>query len=801
MDKLSSSTKLKQWPVVVNGIIDQVSKTASDLSDLDESLATVAKSGAYGDLSGTPTSLKNPAALTVKNSASTTLVTYDGSGAETLTLNATAVGLGNVDNESKATMFSSAALTGKPTAPTAAAGTNTTQIATTAFVQAAVSQKADITGNAGSADKLASSVTISLSGDVTGSVTFDGSEDVSISAVVADDSHNHTIANVDNLQTTLDGKAPLASPTLTGTPKAPTAAAGTNTTQIATTAFVTTAVANKTSVASATKATQDASGNVITTTYATKGELEAASTAANSYTDTAIANLVDSAPDTLNTLGELATALSENVEVTEALNEAIGSKANDSAVVKLTGNQTIAGTKTFSSTISGSVSGNAGTATKLASAVSIALTGDVTGSVDFDGSEGVSITATVADDSHNHTIANIDSLQTTLNAKAALASPTFTGTPKAPTATAGTNTTQIATTAFVTTAAAAKVSGPSESTANHVVVFDGTTGKLVKDSGFTLGVSVPADAKFTDTDTTYTAGTGLSLSTDNAFSLATHGTAGSYGPSANATPAFGATFNVPYVTTDAYGRASAATKTVKIPSTAMTAATSSAAGATGLVPAPAAGAQSKFLRGDATWQSITTNKVAQNVSTATTNHPILACATAGATANNTNTTIFASTITINPSAGSLTANAVYNAVWNDYAEFFPRGGETEAGDFVGLSLDSNAEVYVKASKETSRAVGIHSDSYGHLIGGETPPDDIDFVEYNMPKFIPVGLCGRVMAKIDGPIKKGDFVVISEIPGVGRAYIPGTDEPIDIIGMACESSSDDSVKRIKVKIQS
>ena len=46
------------------------------------------------------------------------------------------------------------------------------------------------------------------------------------------------------INTALGNKAPLASPTLTGTPKAPTAAAGTNTTQIATTEFVTTAVAN-----------------------------------------------------------------------------------------------------------------------------------------------------------------------------------------------------------------------------------------------------------------------------------------------------------------------------------------------------------------------------------------------------------------------------------------------------------------------------------------------------------------------------------------------------------------------------
>lgn len=74
--------------------------------------------------------------------------------------------------------LASPAFTGTPTAPTAAAATSTTQLATTAFVTTA-----------------------------------------------------------DNL------KANLASPTFTGTPAAPTATAGTNTTQLATTAFVTSAVA------------------------------------------------------------------------------------------------------------------------------------------------------------------------------------------------------------------------------------------------------------------------------------------------------------------------------------------------------------------------------------------------------------------------------------------------------------------------------------------------------------------------------------------------------------------------------
>jgi len=50
-------------------------------------------------------------------------------------ITATMVGLGNVTNESKATMFTSATLTSIPTAPTASATTDTIQIATTAFVQ------------------------------------------------------------------------------------------------------------------------------------------------------------------------------------------------------------------------------------------------------------------------------------------------------------------------------------------------------------------------------------------------------------------------------------------------------------------------------------------------------------------------------------------------------------------------------------------------------------------------------------------------------------------------------------------
>ena len=60
------------------------------------------------------------------------------------------VGLGNVTNESKATMFTDSVLTGIPTAPTADSPTNTTQIATTAFVQGRVVTKInELIGTAG----------------------------------------------------------------------------------------------------------------------------------------------------------------------------------------------------------------------------------------------------------------------------------------------------------------------------------------------------------------------------------------------------------------------------------------------------------------------------------------------------------------------------------------------------------------------------------------------------------------------------------------------------------------------------
>ena len=70
--------------------------------------------------------------------------------------------------------------------------------------ESGISVTYDDTGN--SLDFNVNDPTITLTGDVTGSATMTNLGNVSIEATVGDDSHNHTIANVDGLQTALDGK-------------------------------------------------------------------------------------------------------------------------------------------------------------------------------------------------------------------------------------------------------------------------------------------------------------------------------------------------------------------------------------------------------------------------------------------------------------------------------------------------------------------------------------------------------------------------------------------------------------------
>lgn len=94
------------------------------------------------------------------------------------------------------------------------------------------------------------------------------------------------------------------------------------------------------------------------------------------------------------------------------------------------------------------------------------------------------------------------------------------------------------------------VVGPATSTNNNIVLFDGTSGKVIKDSGLTIAKSVPSNAVFTDT--TYLAGTGISL-TGTTINHKNSITAGTAQGDANKTLTFGGTFTIPSITYDAQG--------------------------------------------------------------------------------------------------------------------------------------------------------------------------------------------------------------------------------------------------------
>ncbi|MQL43687.1 phage tail protein [Escherichia coli] len=170
--------------------------------------------------------------------------------------------LAALDPHSQYAPKESPTFTGTPKAPTPAAGNNTTQLATTAFVQAALT--ALINGAPATLDTLKE-----------------------IAAAINNDPNFSTTIN-----NALAQKAPLSSPALTGTPTAPTAAQSVNNTQIATTAFV----------------------------------------------KSAIAAMVGSAPAALDTLNELAAALGNDPNfATTMLNALAGKQPLDNTLTNLSG--------------------------------------------------------------------------------------------------------------------------------------------------------------------------------------------------------------------------------------------------------------------------------------------------------------------------------------------------------------------------------------------------------------------------------------------------------------------------------
>ena len=143
-------------------------------------------------------------------------------------------------------------------------------------------------------------------------------------------------------------------------------------------------------------------------------------------------------------------------------------------------------------------------------------------------------------------------------------------------------------------------------------------------------------------------------------------------------------------------------------------------------------------------------------------------------------------------ADTITANKLYGAVWNDYAEWFEKqnvNDSFEVGDIC--SWDENGVIL--AGKYDPCVVGVVSNTYGHILGGNPMAN----MEDNHKKFVPIGLVGRLQVKVIGPVEKGDLIV-SYNNGVG--CVDNMSSNRFVIGKALESSLDENIKLIKVLIK-
>ncbi|HCN8041310.1 TPA: tail fiber protein [Escherichia coli] len=260
-------------------------------------------------------------------------------------------------------------LSGTPTSPTPEPGTNNTQIANAAFVYAAIN--ALINGAPGTMDTLKE-----------------------IAAAINNDPNFSTTIN-----NALALKAPLASPALTGIPTAPTAAQGTNNTQIATTAYVRAAISAL--IGSSPEALDTlnelaaALGNdpnfatTMTNALAGKQPLDATLTALAGLATGAnkLPYFIDKdtvAQTDLTSVGRDILAKTSTLAVIQYLGLRELGTSGEKIPLLSTAN-TWSARQTFNGGITGALTGNADTATKLKTARTI-------NGVGFDGSKDITLT-------------------------------------------------------------------------------------------------------------------------------------------------------------------------------------------------------------------------------------------------------------------------------------------------------------------------------------------------------------------------------------------------------------------------
>lgn len=275
------------------------------------------------------------------------------------------------------------------------------------------------------------------------------------------------------------------------------------------------------------------------------GSANTALTNAKSYTDTKIADLINGAPSTLDTLGEIAKAMENNQSVVEALDTAIGTKANESNLTAHTGDKSNPHSVTKSQVGLGNVPNvvtndqtpsytEATSLTKLSSGekLSVAfgkISKAITDLISHIADSVKHITSTERTN-WNAAKTHADSAHAPSNAQANVI-----------------ETVKVNGTALTPSSKAVDITVPSVGNGTITIKQAGTT-----KGTFTTNQSGNTTIELTDNNATYSAGTGLSLS-GTTFNHKNSITAGTAQGDASKTLTFGGTFTIPTVTYDAQG--------------------------------------------------------------------------------------------------------------------------------------------------------------------------------------------------------------------------------------------------------
>lgn len=156
----------------------------------------------------------------------------------------------------------------------------------------------------------------------------------------------------------------------------------------------------------------------------------------------------------------------------------------------------------------------------------------------------------------------------------------------------------------------------------------------------------------------------------------------------------------------------------------------------------------------------------------------------------------ANSIAARSATGDITANVFIgtatSARFADLAEYYTAEEDIEDGTIV--SWGTTAEVKVSEKDASPNVVGVVSTEPAYLMNSKYE----DYTPQGV-HIVPIALKGRVPCKIVGPVKRGDQIISSAQPGVGRVKQPIDPATAVVIGRAIDNNDNPEIKLVEIQV--